>query len=230
MTINDIIKSACGTSQNGQPASAFTIINELVNLETGERKQIGNMSSAKAVINIQKKREFMQIDFIYNSHLDQDMNRIRLFVKQFDEYMNAYYADPSTAPVFMAVVVPICFEGRIYLQGTNPITCFKHCSSVTGNEIDTISLLFKIEDFSVHSDNDINVEKIKEEISNDIQTQNYINEKAAEEKAAQIEKLENDEQTRYEYYMSQVSDPRWDLFDDDDDNEAEEEEKNEEKN
>jgi len=182
MDITQIIQSINGADDQKKAKAAFTILNELYDMTTGDLKKTGSISLCKPKFKIERHGRFVQVDMTFMSYLDTDLTHIMLLLNQFGNNLETYSDSENIRPVFTMAIVPLAYEGKAYVQAMNPIIWTKTSENATGNTLNTIRILFESIDFNAFENPQADVNELKEEIEKEAESKRYIEEQSMKEK------------------------------------------------
>ena len=197
--LNQIINSACGKDDDGNPKAAITVAIDEWSHSTNKTHSLLTYSSYKPVVSIQKHYDFIQVDLFFASKVDNDMKVIWNHSEKFGQLINEITHETKNIPFFTLTIVPVETQGRYYISVTNPV--FWSLQPVKpGAEAQIIRLVFKAENLNVFETDEIDMYEIEANVQRSLLERDRVAEayeKADEESAqASLERNQKLEELR----------------------------------
>lgn len=170
VNMEEFLSNLCAKNQNGLSETSICIECNVIDLQTTESKPVVSVTLQKPVINVERHGVFIQLDYTFISALDTDLKLMWNALELYGKTSNDINVDTEKTGLFTSAgitMVPTQYSGKYFCTAINPIFW-----SLTANEIgsnaNTIRILFNIEDFEVFENLNIDVEKIKKEVKEEI--------------------------------------------------------------
>jgi hypothetical protein len=168
--LNEIVAASIGKTDDGKPKSAITISDISYNDETDESHENGVFSSYNPIVNIQEYPEYVRVDLTFKSSLDTELRTIWALLEKYGKELNDYTIENPIVPLLSLTILPVAFNGKYFSVCTNPL--FWALQPLYPDApVDTIRILFEIENYQFVEGEEFDLEKIDREIEEEVAKQ-----------------------------------------------------------
>ena len=170
MREKDIILSACGVGEYGEPKGCVTVNFARWHMEEQREEVVKRLFTNEPVINITRTPRLTMVDLTFEMGEDSDFHELLEFLRMSSEPENSFDREEDVMPTLYVTIMPYIYEMEYFLTGLHGVWCLM--PSVADGEIDTVRLIFNNELFSVY--------QVDGEVLDELQ-EAYLNERNIED-------------------------------------------------
>ena len=148
MREKDIILSACGVGEYGEPKGCVTVNFARWHMEEQREEVVKRLFTNEPVINITRTPRLTKVDLTFEMGEDSDFHELLEVLRMSSEPENSFDREEDVMPTLYVTIMPYIYEMEYFLTGLHGVWCLM--PSVAEREIDTVRLIFNNELFSVY--------------------------------------------------------------------------------
>lgn len=178
ININDFLNAMCDKDNTGISLTAIVADCNVINLITGEEKQIISVTLQKPVISIERHGEYIQLDFSFISALDNDLKMLWTTLELYGKTVSDINTNSEKSGLVATgslTLVPTQFNGKYFAVAVNPIF-WALTSSEIGETANIIRVMVEASAFEVLENKEIDMKQLEKEINNELSYQTRMNE------------------------------------------------------
>ena len=121
-TVSEILKSVIGLDEYGKPKTAVAFNISKIDEITGMREEKSSAQVCNAKVRIIKVSDFITIDLIFANKYASELNKFWSIIELYGEEITNREDLNTDIPVAGALtIVPVAFQGKIFISAVNPI-------------------------------------------------------------------------------------------------------------
>ena len=165
MREKDIILSACGVGEYGEPKGCVTVNFARWHMEEQREEVVKRLFTNEPVINITRTPRLTMVDLTFEMGEDSDFHELLEVLRMSSEPENSFDREEDVMPTLYVTIMPYIYEMEYFLTGLHGVWCLM--PSVAEREIDTVRLIFNNELFSVYQVDGEVIDALQEAYLND---------------------------------------------------------------
>lgn len=196
-SIQEIIKSFTGKSNDNTPKAAIALSLEMHKGSTGEEKEMSTISLFNPELKLMRLGKFIVLDIVFINNYDIDLRQSWSVLEHYGKVNTE--TDEDTSYILSTMIVPTEYEGTIYALLLNPIY-WSLQTPITGEKPNSIRILFEEDHFGIYKNEGVDIESIKKAVDKQIEMEQQqlaqIQARKEEEEAYRRERDEKLEELR----------------------------------
>lgn len=168
--IVDIFNACCSLDHKGYADTAISISYGIIE----EKKEINIPLKTifnKANLAFAKKDDYIQMDIIFNTHLDPKLNHLYKILDQYDKD-DKTCEEKTQAPYLQFSLVPMILKGRYQIILTNP-DFYMLCSEKISEYPHMVRMLFHVDDVMIMETDAIDYKKLLAHVERQIDMEEF---------------------------------------------------------
>lgn len=162
MREKDIILSACGVGEYGEPKGCVSVNFAKWHMEDQREEIVKEFFTNEPVINITRTPRFTMVDLAFEMGEDSDFREMLDVLRMSSELGNAFDEEGDVMSVMYMTIMPYEYEMEYFLTGLHGVWCLIPSEQV--GEIDTVRMIFNNELFSVYQVDEEVLDALREEV------------------------------------------------------------------
>lgn len=162
MREKDIILSACGVGEYGEPKGCVSMNFAKWHMEEQREEIVREFFTNEPVLNITRTPRFTMVDLAFEMGEDSDFHELLEVLRMSSEPGNAFDEEGDVMPVLYMTIMPYEYEMEYFLTGLHGVWCLIPSEQV--GEIDTVRLIFNNELFSVYQVDEEVLDTMRKEV------------------------------------------------------------------
>ena len=148
MREKDIILSACGVGEYGEPKGCVTVSFVRWHMEEQREEVVKRLFTNEPVINITRTPRLTMVDLTFEMGEDSDFHELLEVLRTSSEPENSSDGEEDVMPALYVTIMPYEYEMEYFFTGLHGVWCL--IPSGEDGDIDTVRLIFNNELFSVY--------------------------------------------------------------------------------
>jgi hypothetical protein len=167
MTIDEIIQELNGKTANNVPKASFAFVIDMWSIDKERARSIQNLSICKPELKIEKHGNYVQVDFIYISPMDADLEKQWKALEYYGSLQNEIKDDSEELPVGSLIITSTEWEGYFHVTAIAPV-CWALTSNKPGKQTNIIRVVFEDTKFLFYYDENLNLTNARAEAEREL--------------------------------------------------------------
>lgn len=170
ITTEEFLEKLCEKTANGLTNTSVAIDCNIIDMRTGNAKPIASIALQKPLISVERHGTYIQIEYKFISALDNDLKLMWNTLELYGKTSNDINIAAEFTGLFAScgiTMIPMYFDGQYFCSAVNPLFWALTAEEV-GKNANVIRLIVNMEDFQIFENLDIDTEKLKREVRQEL--------------------------------------------------------------